>query len=95
MRIGTAPTRRAIDRWKATAKSEARRAQYWALDLVAGVIASSRLERLVFIPPIMLALSFHLAFLELGIFLIAGFYVVKLQCVRFVNSLLGLFAVPR
>lgn len=95
MRIRTASTRRAIDKWKGAAKRRARNSQFWALDFVAGVLTSSRRERFVYIPPLILALSFHFAFIELGILVVAGFYVAKLYCVRFVNSILGLFALPR
>jgi len=95
VRIGTASTRRGIDKWKATAKWKARSFQFWALDFVARVLTSPRREKFLYLPPLILALSFHFAFLEFGILLVAGFYVAKLHCVRLVNSILGLFAVPR
>ena len=94
MKVSTASTRRAVDRWKAKAGAEARRIQVRALVIVAEVITSTRRGRFALVPLILLALSLHFAVIELAILLVAGFYIAKLHCYRFVNSILDAFSFP-
>ncbi|MDG7007224.1 MAG: hypothetical protein JRN06_03135 [Nitrososphaerota archaeon] len=95
MKVSTAATRKAIDRWKAKAGAEARRIQVRALDIVAGVITSTKRGRFALVPPVLLALSLNFALVELAILVVAGFYIAKLQCYRFVNSILRVLSFPR
>ena len=94
VKINTASTRRAIDRWREKARAEARRIQARALDIVAGVVTSSKRGRFAFVPPLLLAFSLHFAVVEIAILTVAGFYVAKLHCYRLVNSVLGVFSLP-
>lgn len=93
MRIRTASTRRAIDRWKAQARLQVRRSQDSALDFVSRLLVSPQRGRAVFIPPMILALSLHFAVVELATIVLVGFFVAKLHCYRFANSVMGLFSV--
>ena len=94
MRIRTASTRRAIDKWKGKAKAHARRSQFWALDLVSRVLTSPGKRRVAFVPMLVLALSVNFAALELAILVLVGFFVAKLHFYRLVNSAMDFFRLP-
>ena len=94
MRISTASTRRAIDRWKGRARSHARRSQLWALDLVSRLLTSPKRGKPFFVPMLVFGLSVNFAALELVIFILLGFFVANLHVYRFVNSMMNLLQVP-
>ncbi|MDG6902728.1 MAG: hypothetical protein JRM80_12330 [Nitrososphaerota archaeon] len=90
MRLSTASTRRAIDKWKRHARSQATRSKYWALEMVSGVVTSARREKLVVLPFLGLAVLFNFAAIQFGVLVLIGFFVAKLHCYRLVNSVMGL-----
>lgn len=94
MRISTASTRRAIDRWKGKAKDQARRSQIWALDLVSHLLTSPKRGRAFLVPVLVFALSVNFAALELVILVLVGLFIVKLHVYRFVNSMMNIFGAP-
>ena len=94
VKIRTAPTRRAIDKWKGKARAQARMSQYWALDFVTQLLTSSKRWKVVFIPPLILVLSFNFAAFELGILILVSFFITKLQCYRFANSVMNHLPFP-
>lgn len=77
---------------EARTKAQVRNSQCWALDLVARLLTSSKRGKVVFIPLLVVALSFNFAILELVILILVGFFIAKLQCYRFVNSMMGLLS---
>lgn len=91
MRIRTASTRRAIDRWKGRAKAHVRRTQLWSLDFAARLLTSRKRAGVALIPMLILALSINFAALELVVLVLLGFFVAKLQFYRLVNSAMNLF----
>ncbi len=91
MKISTASTRRAVDKWKARAKAEVGRSRILALDFASRLVTPGRWGRMALIPFLALVLSFHFAMLELGILSLLGYFTAKLQLYRFFNSILGLF----
>ena len=90
MRIRTAGTRRAIDRWKVRAKLHVRSSQDRALDFVSRLLVPPQRGKAVFIPPLVLALSLNFAAVELATIILVGFFIAKLQCYRFANGVMCL-----
>lgn len=88
MRIKTAHTRRAIDKWKSRAKAQVRRSQAWGLDLVTRLLTSPKRGRVALVPLLVLALLFNFATLEFAMLVLVGFFTVKLHLYRFANLLL-------
>jgi len=91
VKISTASTRRAIDKWKRRAKAEVAKSRFWGVEMVARFVTPGRWGRMVMIPPLVLALSFNFAVLELAILVLLCYFTVKLQCYRLFNSMLGVF----
>jgi len=89
-KIKTAATRRAIDMWKERAKTETSRFHSWTLALVAQLIVSTGRRRMFLVIPVVLALSLNFAVFELVILILIGFFIAKLHCYRFVNSMMKL-----
>jgi hypothetical protein len=92
-RIGTASTRRAIDKWKRRAKANASRSYSSGLALAGRLLVKPSLGRLLLVPPLALVLSMNFAAIELPIFIIIGFFMAKLNFYRLVNSAASLFSI--
>lgn len=91
MRLSTASTRKAIDKWKGHARNQAARSKYWALEMAASVLTSARRGRFAILPLLGAAALFNFAAIQLAVMILVGLFVAKLYCYRFVNSVMGLF----
>lgn len=60
--------------------------------MVAQSLTSARRGKIALVPLLVLALSFNFAVLELAILILIGFFIAKLQCYRFINSMIGFFS---
>jgi len=87
VRIKTAPTRRAIDKWKGKARAHLERTQVWGLELVSMLLTSSRRGRALLVPLIGVGLLFNFAAVELATLSLVGFLMVKLKFYTLVNSM--------
>lgn len=92
MRIKTASTRRAIDKWKDEAEAHVAKSQVWALELYTQLLSSPRRGRALLVPIFGLALMFHFAAIELVALISLGFFVAKLKFYGFLNSMLRFFS---
>lgn len=88
MKIATASTRRAIDRWKERAKIQVTRFHSRGAESVAQIIVSPSRSRILLVLPLVLALSLNFAAVELSVLIVVGFFVTKLRFYRLVNSVM-------
>ena len=88
MRISTAATLRAIDKWKEKTRSEASRFYLSTGALLASVLPPARWRRLLLAVALVVATMANFAFSELALLVFLGFLTAKLQCYRLVNSFL-------
>jgi len=88
LRISTAATLRAIDKWKEKTRSEATRFYMSTGALLASVLPPPRLRRLLLALALVVATMANFAFSELALLVFLGFLTAKLQCYRLVNSFL-------
>lgn len=90
MKIGTASTRRAIDRWKARARTKTVEFQSKGLTSLAQTIVSPKRGRVLLVLLLIAALSLNFAVVELSVLIVMGFFVMKLHFYRFINSMMKL-----
>ena len=95
MRLSTTSTRRAIDKWKGRARSQASKSKYWALEMAAIVLVSARWGRFAVLPFLGVAAFFNFAAIQLVVLAFVGFFVAKLHFYRLVNSIVGFFTLSR
>jgi len=88
MRISTAATLRAIDKWKEKTSSEASRFYMSTGALLASVLPAPRRGRLLLAVALVVATMANFAFSELALLVFLGFLTAKLYCYRLVNSFL-------
>ena len=88
MRVKTAATRRAIDKWKARAKAHVGKSQIWALEIITQLLTSTRRGRVLLLPLFGLALLVNFAALEFVALVFLGFFIAKLKVYAFVNAML-------
>ena len=88
MRLSTAGTRRAIDRWKAKASLGTDRFYGAVASAATLLLLTPRRRRLILAVPVAAIGILGLAFLELALVILVGFLVAKLACYRLVNSVL-------
>ncbi|HYA55811.1 MAG TPA: hypothetical protein VEC08_05800 [Nitrososphaerales archaeon] len=88
MRISTAATLRAIDKWKEKTRSEASRFYLSTWALFASVLPPARRGRILLAVALIVATMANFAFSELALLVFLGFLTAKLQCYRLVNSFL-------
>jgi len=90
LRISTASTLRAIDKWKEKTRSEASRFYVSTGALLASVLPPARRGRLLLAVALVVATLANFAFSEFALLVFLGFLTAKLHCYRFVNSFLRL-----
>ena len=95
MRVSTASTLRAIDKWKEKTRSEASRFYLSTWALLASVLPAPRRGRLLLAVVLVVATVANFAFSELALLVFLGFLTAKLECYRFVNSFLRFMPSPR
>ena len=88
MRIRTAATLRAIDKWKEKTRSEASRFYMSTGALLASALPTSGRGRLMLALALITATMANFAFSELALLTFLGFLTAKLYCYRLVNLLL-------
>jgi len=88
MRISTAATLRAIDKWKEKTSSEASRFYMSTGALLASALPAPRRGRLLLAVALVVATIANFAFSELALLVFLGFLTAKLYCYRLVNSFL-------
>jgi len=88
LRISTAATLRAIDKWKEKTRSEASRFYVSTAALFASIMPPARLRRLLLALALVVATMANFAFSELALLVFLAFLTAKLQCYRLVNSFL-------
>ncbi|HXW95627.1 MAG TPA: hypothetical protein VEJ19_07970 [Nitrososphaerales archaeon] len=88
MRISTAATLRAIDKWKEKTRSEATRFYMSTWTLVASFLPVPRRRSVLLAIGLVVATIANFAFSEFALLIFLGFLTAKLQCYRLVNSLL-------
>ena len=94
-RIKTASTRRALDKWKEKAASEATRFYTSIAALGAFVLSTPRTGRFFLILPMTFAVSLNFVALEFALLVLMGFLAAKLRCYMMVNSFLRFLAPSR
>ncbi|HYB76162.1 MAG TPA: hypothetical protein VEC08_04305 [Nitrososphaerales archaeon] len=88
MRVSTAATRKAIDKWKERTRSEASRFYISTGALLASLFPAPRRGRFLLALALVLATMVNFAFSELALLVLLGFLTAKLHCYRLVNSFL-------
>jgi hypothetical protein len=92
VKLSTASTRRAVDKWKGKIADRAEKFQLWTFGLAAALLASQNARRGLLLPFLIFAMSLNFAAFELGALFLAGFFVAKLHCYRFANSVFRLIS---
>jgi hypothetical protein len=95
VRISTAETRRAIDKWKERTRAEASRFYISTGGLLASVLPAPSRGRFLLALALVLAMMVNFAFSELALLVLLGFLTAKLQCYRLVNSFVRFVPVAR
>lgn len=95
MKIGTASTRRAIDRWESRARAETAKFRSKGLASAARIIVSRRRGRILLVSLLIVTLSLNFAAVELLVLMVTGFLIAKLRCYRFINSVVKLLPFTR
>jgi len=88
VRIRTAATHKAIDKWKERMGSEASRFYISTAAIFASFLSVPNLERFVVSFALVSATIVNFALSEFALLALLGFFVAKLHCYRFVNSFL-------
>jgi len=88
LRISTAATLRAIDKWKERTRSEASRFYVSTGALLASVLPPPRRGRVLLAIALVVATMANFAFSELALLVFLGFLTAKLHCYRLLNSFL-------
>ena len=88
MRISTAATLRAIDKWKEKTRFEASRFYMSTGALLASVLPAPGRGRILLAIALVVATVANFAFSELALLVFLGFLTAKLQCYRLLNSFL-------
>ena len=88
MRISTAATLRAIDKWKEKTHFEASRFYMSTGALLASVLPPPRRGRVLLAVALVVGTMANFAFSELALLIFLGFLTAKLQCYRLLNSFL-------
>ena len=88
MRISTAATLRAIDKWKEKTRSEASRFYVSTAALLTSFLPAPRRGRLLLAVALVAATMTNFAFSEFALLVFLGFLTAKLHCYRLVNSFL-------
>ena len=88
MRISTAATLRAIDKWKEKTSSVASRFYVSTGALLASILPAPPRGRLLLAVGLVVATMANFAFSELALLIFLGFLTAKLECYRLVNSFL-------
>jgi hypothetical protein len=95
LRLSTAATRRAIDKWEERTRSEASRFYASCAAILASFLSDHGRLRVLFGIALVLATMFNFAFSEFALLALLGFLTVKLHCYRLVNSFLNFLPFPR
>jgi hypothetical protein len=95
LRISTAGTLRAIDKWKEKTRSEASRFYVSTGALLAYVLPAPRRGRLLLAVVLVVATMANFAFSELALLVFLSFLTAKLYCYRLVNSFLRFITFTR
>ncbi len=95
MRLGTASTRRTMDKWRERANSEVERFLASVASSVALLLSAPRREQAFLFFPLFLTSSVNFVALELVVLILIGFFTAKLHCYRLVNSVLRLLPFAR
>ena len=88
MRIRTAATRKAIDKWKERMSSEASRFYMSTAAIFASFVLVPKIERFVLAVALSWAAIADFALSEFALLALLGFLVAKLHCYTFVNLFL-------
>jgi hypothetical protein len=88
MRIRTAATHKAIDKWKERMSSEASRFYVSTAAVLASFLSLPRLGRFALALALVLGAVVNFALSEFALLALLGFFVAKLHCYRLVNSFL-------
>ncbi len=90
MRLGTAATRRTMDRWRERANSEVERFLASVASSAVLLFSTPKRERALLFFPLFFTSSVNFVALELIVLILIGFFTAKLHCYRLVNSVLRL-----
>ena len=88
MRIRTAATHRAIDKWKERMSAEASRFYVSTAAIVASFLSVPKVERFALAVGLVLAAIVNFALSEFALLALLGFFMAKLHCYRLLNSFL-------
>ena len=88
MRIRTAATHKAIDKWKERMSAEASRFHISTAAIVTSFLSVPKVGRFAFAIALVLAAIVNFALSEFALLALLGFLVAKLHCYRLVNSFL-------
>jgi len=88
VRIRTAATRKAIDKWKERMSSEASRFYMSTAAIFASFVSFPKMGRFALAVGLVLAAIVNFALSEFALLALLGFLVAKLHCYRLVNSFL-------
>ena len=88
MRIRTAATRKAIDKWKERMNAEASRFYMSTATILASFVSVPKMRRFALAIVLVLAAIVNFALSEFALLTLLGFLMVKLNCYRLVNSFL-------
>ena len=92
MRIRTARTHRAIDKWRDKAHIEAARFYTSLVALVGYLLSAPRRGKLAFAMPVVMTAALNFAVFEFVFLVVIGFFTAKLYCYKFANSMLRLIS---
>lgn len=95
MRIKTARTNRAIDKWREKAQTEATRFYTSTVAVVVFVLSAPKRGKLALILPVVVTAALNFAVFELVFLVVIGFFTAKLYCYKFANSMLKLMPFSR
>ena len=88
MRIRTAATRKAIDKWKERMNAEASRFYMSTATILASFVSVPKIQRFATAIVLVLAAIVNFALSEFALLALLGFLMAKLNCYRLVNSFL-------
>jgi len=92
LRIKTARTHRAIDKWREKARAEATRFYTSTVAVVAFILSAPRRGKLTLALPVVLTAALNFAVFEFVFLLVIGFFTAKLYCYKVANSMLRLMS---
>jgi len=88
VRIRTAATRKAIDKWKERMNAEASRFYMSTATILASFVSVPKIQRFATAIVLVLAAIVNFALSEFALLALLGFLMAKLSCYRLVNSFL-------